>query len=327
MCVTGASGYLASWLIMRLLQLDYTVRGTLRDLDDATKTQHLLSLPGANEKLQLVEADVLDEESMCAAVDGCDGVFSVATPMPDPADDQGETIEPMITGALNVLKACAKASSVKRVVMTSTFFAALQTATSSTTQNIDESDWPSVEYWKEKRIASWGYMVGKVEAERAAFDFAKKNNIDLVTILPSLVGGPCLLPSLPTSDLVYLAILKEEVSGWMLPILRYMSYVHIEDVAMAHILLMEEPKAKGRYLCSATDASLKEVADIVENIFKSRGRPPSTFTSSIEEIAAPYKISTDKLQRLGFVYKYNTLERILEDALHHFVLKGHLREN
>ncbi|XP_024532706.1 tetraketide alpha-pyrone reductase 1-like [Selaginella moellendorffii] len=37
-CVTGASGFLASWLVKRLLEEGYHVIGTVRDPDDASKT-------------------------------------------------------------------------------------------------------------------------------------------------------------------------------------------------------------------------------------------------------------------------------------------------
>lgn len=30
-CVTGASGFIGSWLVMRLLERGYTVRATVRD--------------------------------------------------------------------------------------------------------------------------------------------------------------------------------------------------------------------------------------------------------------------------------------------------------
>ncbi|KAM1124321.1 hypothetical protein ACFX15_039115 [Malus domestica] len=60
-CVTGASGYIASWLVKLLLQKGYNVKATVRDPNDAKKTEHLLSLDGAKERLHLFKADLLEE--------------------------------------------------------------------------------------------------------------------------------------------------------------------------------------------------------------------------------------------------------------------------
>lgn len=43
-CVTGASGYIASWLVKLLLHHDYTVHGTVLDPNDQTDVEHLLGL-------------------------------------------------------------------------------------------------------------------------------------------------------------------------------------------------------------------------------------------------------------------------------------------
>ena len=51
------------------------------NLGNPVKTKHLLDLPGANDRLTLWKADLDDEGSFDAAIDGCEGVFHVATPM------------------------------------------------------------------------------------------------------------------------------------------------------------------------------------------------------------------------------------------------------
>lgn len=48
--------------------------------DDPKKTQHLLSLAGAKERLHLFKANLLEEGSFDAVVDGCEGVFHTASP-------------------------------------------------------------------------------------------------------------------------------------------------------------------------------------------------------------------------------------------------------
>lgn len=46
------------------------------------KNAHLWKLENAVEKLRLFEADLLDFDSILAAVKGCDGLFHVASPVP-----------------------------------------------------------------------------------------------------------------------------------------------------------------------------------------------------------------------------------------------------
>lgn len=40
-----------------------------------------------------------------------------------------------------------------------------------------------------------------------------------------------------------------------------MGYVHVDDVARAHILVYETPSAQGRYICSAQETTPQELVD------------------------------------------------------------------
>ena len=51
-------------------------------LDDP-KNAHLRELEGANERLTLHRADLLDYESLKEAINGCDGVVHTASPVTD----------------------------------------------------------------------------------------------------------------------------------------------------------------------------------------------------------------------------------------------------
>lgn len=51
------------------------------------KTEHLLALEGAKERLHLFKADLLEEGSFDSVVDGSDGVFHTASPVVMIVDD------------------------------------------------------------------------------------------------------------------------------------------------------------------------------------------------------------------------------------------------
>lgn len=56
--VTGASGYIAGYIIKDLLEAGHKVRGTVRSISNLKKYEHLTSLPKAKELLELFEADL-----------------------------------------------------------------------------------------------------------------------------------------------------------------------------------------------------------------------------------------------------------------------------
>lgn len=51
------------------------------DINDTKKTKGLLALDGAEEGLHLFKANLVEEGSFDAVVDGCEGVFHVASPV------------------------------------------------------------------------------------------------------------------------------------------------------------------------------------------------------------------------------------------------------
>ncbi|GAU10958.1 hypothetical protein TSUD_112520, partial [Trifolium subterraneum] len=162
-CVTGASGFLASWLIKRLLLSGYQVIGTVRDLGKKKKVEHLWKLEGATERLELVQADLMEENSFDNAIMGCKGVFHIASPVLKHISDdpKAEILEPAVQGTLNVLHSCKRNPDLVRVVLASSSSA----------------------------IRAW-YPMSKTMAEKAAWKYCKENGIDLVTILPAFIIGP-----------------------------------------------------------------------------------------------------------------------------------------
>lgn len=143
-CVTGATGYIASELCRQLLARGYRVRGTVRSLDPA-RTEHLRALPGAEAGLELVQADLLAEGAFDSAVADCAGVFHTASPffMRGVSDPEAQLLAPAVQGTLNVLRSCAKAG-VRRVVVTSSMAAVdchrLDLAR-GTCVHLSEADW------------------------------------------------------------------------------------------------------------------------------------------------------------------------------------------
>ncbi|KAJ4866380.1 Tetraketide alpha-pyrone reductase 1 [Raphanus sativus] len=167
-CVTGASGFLASWLVKRLLLEGYEVTGTVRDPGNEKKLAHLWKLEGAKERLRLVKADLMEDGSFDNAIMGCQGVFHTASPE--------EILKPAIEGTLNVLRSCGKNQSLKRVVLTSSSSTVRIRDDFDPNIPLDESVWTSVELCK--RFQVW-YALSKTLAEQAAWKYCEENGLDL----------------------------------------------------------------------------------------------------------------------------------------------------
>lgn len=75
--VTGASGYIAMHVVDQLLKQGHQVRGTIRSLKDQEKVESLKRLG----PIELVEANLLDDESLRRAVRGVNVVMHVASPI------------------------------------------------------------------------------------------------------------------------------------------------------------------------------------------------------------------------------------------------------
>ncbi|KAM2065543.1 hypothetical protein ACFX16_028798 [Malus domestica] len=305
-CVTGASGYIASWLVKLLLRRGYTVKATVRDPSDPKKTEHLLSLDGAKERLHLFKADILEEGAFDTVVDGCQGVFHTASPVQVSATDpQAEIVEPAVKGTLNVLKSCGKFPTVKRVVLTSSMASVMMSGKPLTSDVVFNETWYSDPLVCEKN-KQW-YMLSKTLAEEAAWKYAKANGIDLVTMNPGFVIGPLLQPTFNLS----MEIIQTLITGTgTLPLSSY-RFVDVRDVVSAHILAFEVPSASGRYCLVSNVTLASEVLRIIQELYPTLHLPEKC---EVDSTSNPiYQVSTEKAKGLGV--NFLPLEVSLRDTI------------
>ncbi|KAM3686089.1 hypothetical protein ACJW31_11G171000 [Castanea mollissima] len=312
-CVTGASGYIASWLVKLLLQRGYTVKATVRDTNDPKKTEHLLSLDGAKERLQLFKADLLKEGSFDSAVDGCQGVFHTASPVILTANDpQSQIIDPAVKGTLNVLQSCAKVPSIKRVIITSSMASVMFKKEPLTPDVVIDETWFSDPVACEE-LKQW-YMLAKTLAEEAAWTSAKENGIDLVTINPGFVIGPLIQPTLTPSIEAFLAI----INGTQVVSNGIYIFVDVRDVANAHIQAFEIPAASGRYCLVGGVIQHSEIFNILHKFHPSLHLPEKS--EDDKPLQPVYKISQDKTKSLGI--SFIPVEVSVKDTVESFKENG-----
>ncbi|KAI4354887.1 hypothetical protein L6164_003712 [Bauhinia variegata] len=259
-CVTGGTGFLGSWIIKTLLEHGYFVNTTVRsDPECKRDLSFLTNLPGASQKLQIFRADLRNPDSFCAAIEGCIGVFHVASPMNFQEEPEEVLTKINIDGAISILRACLNSSTVKRVVYTSS--AAAVSLNGKDDDVMDESFWSDVDFLRASKTYGWSYAISKTLTEKAVLEFGELNGLDVVTLLPTYVVGPFLCPKLPMSVGVSLALLFGNKDYYRF--LFRMNLVHVEDVARAHIYLLEHPIPKGRYICSTGPTHIEEMHQLL----------------------------------------------------------------
>ncbi len=253
-CVTGASGFIASHIVSQLLAEGYRVRGTVRK--SAEHYPYLLQLPGAGERLELVEADLLRSESFLPAFRECAFVIHTASPyVINVRDPENDLVKPALEGTAAVMEAAAAAGTIKRIVLTSSVAAI--TDEPDSTKVFTERDWNT-----RSSLQRHPYHYSKTLAERAAWNYIEQNRprFDLVSINPAMVTGPSIGPAINTTN----AMIRDFMIGVYPGILDMnWGFVDVRDTARAHIIAMEKESASGRYLCSASLMHMRELVELL----------------------------------------------------------------
>lgn len=266
--VTGATGYIAGHCIRELMEHGYRVRGTVRSLADSAKTDHLRKIASQlGGSLELVEANLSSDKGWNEAVAGCTYVQHVASPFPpEVPKDANELIRPAVDGATRVLKACAAAGTVKRVVMTSSVAAVAFGHTEGQDKVRTEADWSNPDKCDP-------YPKSKTLAERAAWDLVSKlpadQRFELAVINPGFVLGPLLNADQGTSGELIRKLMVRDMPAC--PEIGF-APVDVRDVATAHRLAMELPEAAGnRYICAGEHIWVQDIAKVLAAEFNPRG--------------------------------------------------------
>ncbi|WP_405970598.1 NAD-dependent epimerase/dehydratase family protein [Streptomyces sp. NBC_00988] len=266
--VTGASGFIAGYVIEELLRHGYTVRGTVRDVARTEKTTHLTALAAQlGGRLEFVAARLDTDEGWADAVAGCTFVLHTASPNPPAIPrDEDEVIRPAVDGTLRVLRAASASGTVRRLVLTSS------SLTVNAGRNEPKDGWHTEDDWSLPEACT-PYAKSKLLAERAAWtfldDLPEDRRLDLVAVIPGLVLGPLQRPEVSTSTVVVQRLLNRSMPavpniGW--------SIVDVRDIAVAHRLAMESPKAPGnRYLCGGTYTGMRDMAHVLAAEFAPQG--------------------------------------------------------
>lgn len=248
-CVTGATSFVGSHVVRRLLRVGHTVHAPVRDMDE-NFVGFLKAMPGAAERLKLFKVtSLVDPGAYDEAMKGCEVLHHVASPfflVGSKSTIQSKLLDPAIVGVENVLATCAKTPTITKVILTGTVLtscADYRPGKKDKGFTFSEADWET-----STSPTVWPYVYAKVVQEKRAEEIAKaQSQYSLSNILIGGTFGPmCSTHGNGISAL----ILKYIRLGLFWPGVPPMGLPmnDVRDVAVMHSLAMSSPKATGRYL-------------------------------------------------------------------------------
>jgi nucleoside-diphosphate-sugar epimerase len=227
--VTGANGFLGTWLARRLLDGGHEVRALLRPG----------SAPGplGGLAVERVPGDVTEPSTLPAAVRGCDVVFHLAGIRRAPRRD--DFLRVNAGGTRHLLEACAAhAPGLTRFVLAGSLAASGPSATGRR-----EEDPFAPREW---------YGESKAEAERLAFSFADR--LPVTVARPPRITGPG-----DKENLFFFRIVSRGFVVGFPGAPRPLSFVDVEDCARGMETLATHPAAVGQafFLASPERTSIE----------------------------------------------------------------------
>lgn len=315
-CVTGASGFIASHIVAQLLQKGYTVHATVRDPTNEEKVAHLTRLPAEEGQLKLFAATLGGEENgFAAAVAGCTAIIHTAQPMQPTLDrtsgSASQIIDPSQKGMKAICAACDSAG-VKCMILTS--------STAATNPKEGPPAVKKEEHYTDVDTAIQSgrvYPAAKVLIEHAAEEWARRVGARLAIILPTVVYGP---------------MLQTPINGTMNNFRRMllgrafqsipndsMSFVDVRDCAAHHVAALENTVHSGRFFSVVESWHWKDIYACLKEAYPPLKLPPADYT---EPDVAPTLYDTTRMETLGV--RMRSLREIIFDSTAELRGKGYL---
>lgn len=232
--VTGATGFIGSALVRKLLSEGYQVRALHRSQSS------LQALEGL--KVEYAMGDILLPDTLPPAMHGVRWLFHAAA-QSDYWRDATGVIETATQGTRNIMQAALQAG-VERAVLTS----------SSSAMGVPDAD----ELLDEKDTFNlppkrFPYGYAKYQSELAALELVDQG-LDLVIVNPSIVLGPGDVNQISGSLVVQSA--RGHIFLWGDG---GTNIIHVDDVAAGHLAALRKGRTGERYLLGHENLTHKQV--------------------------------------------------------------------
>lgn len=290
--VIGGAGYIGCYLVKRLLEDGRRVR----IMDNATYGLEPIHDVLTHPNLQHLNGDCRNIQDVVKAVSGASSVVHLAAIVGDPACeiDHKTTIETNYA-ATRMLVEIAKGYGVERFL-----FASSCSVYGATDELMDENS-------RVEPISLYGKT--KISSEQALLKCAGADFHPVLMRFATVFG----LSNRPRFDLVVNLLTAKATQDRVITIFngqQWRPFVHVKDLAEAMILLLGAPldAVSGRVFNvgdNRLNHTLSEVAQLIQKVV------PGTQVEYIENSdRRNYRVSFDKIERLGFRCRY-----ALEDGI------------
>ncbi len=254
--VTGATGFIGSRLVQKLVESGHRVRALTRRAtpDPIPGFDEQRCRPLAHHQVELVRGDVTEPESLLDGMQGCQLVFHLAAYAKNWSADASAFERINVDGTRNVL-AAAKKANVQRVVCTSTIVTFGPTPSGTIgDETLSRTTGFFTEYERTKALAQ------QVALESAAEGFP------VIIVNPTRVFGPGHL-----TEANSLTKLIDRYDRGKFPLLlnrgvNVGNYVLVDDVVAGHVLAMERGRIGKRYILGGENVTLKELFRTVDRV-------------------------------------------------------------
>ncbi|UJW86354.1 NAD-dependent epimerase/dehydratase family protein [Devosia sp. SL43] len=266
--VTGASGFVGKWTVIELLRAGFSVRGTVRSEAKAEAVRAAVRAELGEDilyKLTFAKLDLMRDHGWLEAMLRINAICHVAAQIlaEEPKDPQ-KVIGPAVEGTERVMR-FATLAGVKRIVMTSSIATVGYGHGHTIGKRIyTEEHFTNLDAMK----FTWAYCIGKTKAERAAWAYARSEELDLTTIHPGAILGP----ALDDDASISLGMVTGLLDGAMpaLPSNGF-SIIDVRDVAAMHVAALQQPASVGhRYLATSDYVPFPQVGRILAEAYPDR---------------------------------------------------------
>jgi dihydroflavonol-4-reductase len=284
--VTGASGFVGKWTVIELLRAGFDVRGSVRSEHKAEAVRAAVVAGLGDDallRLSFAKVDLMHDRGWREAMIGVNAVAHVAAQIlaGEPKDMQ-VVIGPALEGTERVLRFAA-AGGVKRIVLTSSIATVgyghghtrgARTYTEEHFTNLDGMKF------------TWAYCVGKTKAEKAAWAYARAEELALTTIHPGAILGPALDKDASISLQMVSGLLDGTTPA--MPSNGF-SVIDVRDVAAMHVAALQQPASAGqRYLATSDYVPFPEVGRILREAYPDRQITQKTVPDWIIKLLARF---------------------------------------